>query len=76
MRSADASFQRRSFTPIWQSLLLSEKGGGNEPHPQGGLELGAETLNDLLIKGAKMMGLEDRANDGHNFASRIGSMFA
>jgi hypothetical protein len=76
LRSADASFSSTLLPLFGNLLLLSEKGGGNEPHPQGGLELGAETLNDLLIKGAKIMGLEDRANDAHNFASRIGSMFA
>jgi hypothetical protein len=39
--------------------------------------LGAETLNDLLrIKGAKVMGLEDRASDGHNFANRSVFLFA
>jgi hypothetical protein len=58
-------------------LLLSEKGGGTELLLQRGLELGVETLNDLLrIKGAKMEGLEDRASDGHNFASRSAFMFA
>jgi hypothetical protein len=70
-------FSSTLFTPIWQSFAPGGKGRGNELHPQRGLELGAETLNDLLrIKGAKMMGLEDRASDGHNFASRSAFTFA
>jgi len=57
-------------------LLLSEKGEGTKLHLQKGLELGAETLNDLLtIKGAKIEGLEDRASGGHNFPSRSEFIF-
>jgi hypothetical protein len=68
----------RPLLPLFGNLLLlSEKGGGTKLHLQKGLELGAETLNDLLrIKGAKIEGLEDRASGGHNFASRSDFIFA
>ena len=67
-----------TLLPLLGNILLPcEKGEETELHPQRGLELGAETLNDLLrIKGAKMMGLEDRASDGQNFASRSAFIFA